>query len=225
MMLQGFGTSLLEGLGLTLELSFLSLLLGLCIGCVGALCKLSSNVFLRFSAGIYTVLMKSVPELLVLLLIFYGGAAFLTKIIGQQVQVSAFISGVLALSTISGAYATETIRAAFLAVPKGQIDAARAFGLSSTQIFRRIHAPLALRYAIPGVGNLWLVLLKDSSLVSVLGLEDLMRKARIATGFTSQPFTFYLVAALLYYFVTIISSSALKMIQQRTELGVRRANT
>lgn len=220
--LQGFGLSLLEGLGLTLKLSFCSLMLGLCFGCLGALAKLSSNSFFQLLARIYTVLMKSVPELLVLLLIYYGGASLLSSLFHQTIQVDAFLAGVLALSTILGAYATETIRAAFLAVPAGQIEAARAFGFSSGQIFRRIHLPLAWRYALPGIGNLWLVLLKDSSLVSILGLEDVMRKARIASGFTSQPFTFYLAAAVLYFVVTIFSTWALRWMQNKTELGVRK---
>jgi His/Glu/Gln/Arg/opine family amino acid ABC transporter permease subunit len=220
--LQGFGLSLLEGLGLTLKLSFFSLVLGLCFGCFGAMAKLSTNPFFQFLARIYTLLMKSVPELLVLLMIYYGGASLLSYLFHQPVQVDAFIAGVLALSTILGAYATETIRAAFMAVPAGQLEAARAFGFSRFQIFRRIHLPLAWRYALPGIGNLWLVLLKDSSLVSILGLEDVMRKARIASGFTGKPFTFYLAAAVLYFGVTIFSTWALRLMQNRTELGVRR---
>jgi len=219
--LQGFGASLIDGLWITVELSLCSLAIGLVLGCLGAIMKLSSSVILRRISETYTTVIRAIPELLVLLILYFGGTAILSKIMGSYVEVSAFVAGVVALSTIFGAYATETIRAAFLTIDRGQVEAGKAFGFSPRKLFFRIELPQLWRYSLPGLGNLWLVLLKDSALVSIIGLEDLMRKTKIAAGFTKEPFTFYFAAALLYLVLTIISVLVLNEMRKRTELGVR----
>lgn len=221
--LKGFGGQILAGAGLTLLVAALSLLFGLAIGGLGAAAKLSGSRPLRAAADAYTTLVRGVPELLILLLLYFGGTVLLTWIAGEYVEVNGFGAGLFALSILCGAYTTEVLRAAIQAVPKGQIEGARALGLRQAQIVRFVMLPQVWRLALPGLGNVWLVLLKDTSLISVVGLEELMRKSAIAAGATHQPFTFYAVAAGVYLLFTTVSVLALALLERRARRGLARA--
>ena len=162
-----------------------------------------------------------------MLIIYFGSAGVLTSIAGwfghdRFVDVGPFTAGVVALGLTFGAYATEVFRGAILAVPKGQIEAAHAFGMDRWLTFRRILLPQVWRIALPGLGNLFLVLLKDTSLVSVIGLAELMRSAQIAVGFTKEPFTFYLAAAVLYLAMTVVASLFVLWAERRAARGLPR---
>ena len=226
--LHGFGWQLGVGAWMTVRVALASLALGLALGMIGALVKLSGFRRARALAEAYTTVIRGVPELLILLLFFFGGTVLLSRLWGlfgpdAYVEVDAFSAGVVALSLVFGAYATEVFRGAILAVPKGQIEAAKAVGMSRVLLFRRIMLPQVWRFALPGLGNLWLVLLKDTSLVSVIGLDELMRKAYIAAGATREPFTFYLAAALVYLGFTVVSVTGLQYFERASTRGVRRA--
>lgn len=221
--LKGFGGQILTGAGLTLLVAALSLVFGLVIGGFGAAAKLSGSRPLRVLADAYTTFVRGVPELLILLLLYFGGTVLLTWIAGEYVEVNGFGAGLFALSILCGAYTTEVLRAAILGVPKGQIEGARALGLRQAQVVRLVMLPQVWRLALPGLGNVWLVLLKDTSLISVVGLEELMRKSAIAAGATHQPFTFYAVAAGVYLLFTTVSVLALTVLERRARRGLARA--
>jgi len=220
--LQGFGGQILIGAGLTLAVAALSMIFGLVIGGLGAAAKLSQRRALRGLADAYTTLVRGVPELLILLLLYFGGTVLLTWIASEYVEVNGFGAGLFALSILCGAYATEVLRAAIQAVPKGQIEAARALGLRQTAMIRKVLLPQVWRLALPGLGNVWLVVMKDTSLISVVGLEELMRKSNIAAGATHRPFTFYAVAALIYLLFTTVSVIAIALLERRARRGLAR---
>lgn len=212
--LAGFGAQLLLGAAMTLQLALAALAVGLVLGLLGAIGRLSAYAPARAAAGAYTTIVRGLPELLVVLIIYFGASRLLSAAaagLGHDgfVELSPFAAGVIALGLTFGAYATEVFRGAILAIPKGQVEAAHAFGMGRWLTFRRIVLPQVWRIALPGLGNLFLVLLKDTSLVSVIGLEELMRKTQIAVGFTREPFTFYLAAAVLYLLMTLIAMAAL----------------
>lgn len=205
-MLEDFAIQFLHGTWLTLQLALCALALGLLLGALGALAKLSEIQSLRWLATTLTTLIRGIPELLVLFFIYFGGTLLLTKIMGAYVEIHGFVAGTLALALLFGAYATEVLRAAYQAIPVGQRDAALAFGFRPYQILWYIMLPQVWRHALPGLGNLWLVLLKDTALVSLIGQTDLMRVAQNVTAFTRQPFTCYLAAAGIYLALTTLSS-------------------
>jgi polar amino acid transport system permease protein len=215
---------------MTVKLAFGALSVGLILGLLGAVAKLSASVPLRVLGDIYTTVIRGLPELLVVLIIYFGSAGLLTTVAGwfghaEFVELSPYAAGVTALGLTFGAYATEIFRGAIQAIPKGQIEAARAFGMGRALTFRRIVLPQVWRIALPGLGNLFLVLLKDTSLVSVIGLEELMRKSTIAVGFTREPFTFYLAAAFLYLLMTIVTMVALRQAERTASRGVPRLSS
>jgi His/Glu/Gln/Arg/opine family amino acid ABC transporter permease subunit len=222
-MLYGYGSQILAGAALTLGVAALSFVFGLTIGALGAFAKLSGVWPLRIAADAYTTIVRGVPELLILLLLYYGGTVLLTTLNGgDYVEVDGLTAGVVALSCLSGAYSTEVLRAAVTAIPAGQIEAARAFGMGRTLILRRIMLPQLWRFALPGLGNVWLVLLKDTALISVVNLAELMRRSAIAAGATRKPFTFYAVAAVIYLGFTMISMLGFAQLERRANRGVRR---
>lgn len=223
--LHGFGDQLLLGAWMTLKLAFGALLGGIALGLAGAMAKLSEFKVARGLASTYTTVVRGLPELLVVLIIYFGSSAMLTAAAGWLghdgfVELSPYAAGVIALSLTFGAYATEIFRGAILAIPKGQIEAARAFGMGPALTFRRIILPQVWRIALPGLGNLFLVLLKDTSLISVIGLDELMRQSTIAVGFTREPFTFYLLAAVLYLLMTIVTMAILHYAERAASRGV-----
>jgi len=207
----GWGGALLLAALTTLALSLCGFLVGAVLGGLAAAAKLSGAAALRLAADGYTTLLRGVPDLLVIYLLYFGGSAALGHVAGLFgatgfIGVPAFGVGVAALGIISGAYQAEVFRGAYLALDRGQVEAARAVGMHRGLILRRVVAPLVARTALPGLGNVWQILLKDSALVSVTGLVELLRQAQVGAGSTRQPFTFYLAAAALYLAITSLST-------------------
>ncbi|MGH6942708.1 MAG: ABC transporter permease [Geminicoccaceae bacterium] len=214
---------------MTVAVSLSSMALGLVVGVLGASAKLSALAPLRWLAEAYTTVVRGVPELLVIYLLFFGGngaAMFLAGIFGYHgyIELDAFTIGTFAVGMISGAYSTEVIRGAVLTVPQGQLEAARAIGMHRWLILRRIMLPQVARFALPGLGNVWQLSLKDTALISVTGLVEIMRQAHIAAGSTRQPFTFYALAALLYMVLSTFSNYGFQRAEGWARRGVRRAS-
>ncbi|HXH03161.1 MAG TPA: ABC transporter permease [Candidatus Competibacteraceae bacterium] len=222
--LYGYGPSILEGSWLTVKVALLSLLLAVVLGMVGALAKLSASRSARLVAGVYTTVIRGVPDLVLMLLIFFGGQMLvndLSTALGYETapDIDPFTAGALTLGFIYGAYMLETFRGAILSVPAGQLEAGYAYGMRKHQVFFRILLPQMIRHALPGFGNNWLVLLKSTALVSVIGLDDMVRRAGIAGRATQKSFTFYLVAALGFLVFTTISIILLRWAEKRYSLG------
>lgn len=213
-----FGPQLLTGAAVTLELALAALILGLVLGLAGAAGKLSPLAWIRLPVTALFNLLRGVPEFLILLLVYFGMA----EILGGDLAPGTFGAGVAALGIVFGANASETFRGGFQAVPPGQIDAGRSFAMSPAQIFFRIRLPQAWRVALPGIGNLWQGLIKDTALVSVLGLEELLRKTNIAAQVTKHPFTFYLAAMAIYLFLTGLSNPVFGWMERRAGRGMPR---
>ena len=225
--LQGFGPMLLLGAWMTVQVALTAAFFGVLLGLGVALMKLSSSRIARLLGDIYTTVLRGVPILVVILLFYFGaisGVNAIARSLGhtQFIDLSAFVAGTAALSLAFGAYATEVFRGAFQAIPKGQIEAARAVGMSRFTAFRRVALPQVWRLALPGLGNIFLVILKETALVSVIGLEELMRKTEYAVGFTRQPFTFFLFAALMYLAMTIVAMVVLQQLEKRANRGIAR---
>jgi arginine/ornithine transport system permease protein len=224
-MLHAYLPNLLEGARLTLGVALASLLLALLLGLIGAAAKLSASPWLRGAATVYTTLIRGVPDLVLMLLIFYGGQIAVNALAQRfdigYVDIDPFVAGVATLGFIFGAYFTETFRGAILAIERGQLEAGRAFGMSALTVFRRITMPQMLRFAMPALTNNWLVLVKSTALVSVIGLNDMMQKAGQAAGATREPFTFYLTVGALYLAITSVSIAVLRKVDQRFSRGVK----
>jgi His/Glu/Gln/Arg/opine family amino acid ABC transporter permease subunit len=225
--LHGFGPALLAGTLMTIELALASLALGLVLGLLGALAKTSPFKPLQWLGGSYSTLVRGVPELLWVLLIYYGTVGLmrgLADLLGMQsLELSAFAAGTIALGLCFGAYATEVFRGAILAIPKGHREAGLALGLSAPRILWRLILPQMWRIALPGLGNLFMILMKDTALVSVIGLEELMRRSQIAVTASKEPFTFYMVAAMIYLGLTIIAMIGLHLLERRASRGFVRS--
>jgi His/Glu/Gln/Arg/opine family amino acid ABC transporter permease subunit len=219
--LHGFGPQLLGGSAITLGITAGSVATGLAIGLVGAIARLSGPRWLQKVAGAYTTVVRGVPDLLIIFVVYYGGTVAATKLFGHYVEVDAVQAGIGSLAFIFGAYATEIFRGAVLAVPKGQWDAALALGLGRLGFYLVI-LPQAWRLALPPLGNQTVVLLKQTSLVSVIGLEELMRRASMAAGTTREPFAFYLAATVIYLVFTGTLTVLLAWAQGRADRGTLR---
>lgn len=222
----GWGGALLVAAGTTLSLALCGFLLGAVLGGLAASAKLSGLLPLRALADGYTTLLRGVPDLLVIYLMYFGGSAALGVVgswFGAEgfIGVPAFGVGVVALGVISGAYQAEVFRGAYLALDRGQIEAARAVGMHRGLILRRVVAPLVAHDALPGLGNVWQILLKDSALVSVTGLVELLRQAQVGAGSTRQPFTFYLAAGALYLAITSLSTWGFSRAESHARRGTR----
>ncbi len=231
--LGGFGPQILAGTVTTVELSVLSLIVSFILGLVGASAKLSKNRAARGIATVYTTIIRGVPDLVLMLLIFYSLQIWINELtdwlnnlqnsIDFEVQLDPFTSGVITLGFIYGAYFTETFRGAFLAVPKGQMEAARAFGMKPFLVFRRILFPQMMRYALPGLGNNWQVILKATALVSIIGLTDVVKIAQSAGEATFRTFYFICIAGAVYLVLTTISNGVLMFLERKYMIGVRKA--
>lgn len=225
--LQGFGPLLLEGTWMTIKLSLLSLLVSVVLGLIGASAKLSGAAALRVPAQLYTTLIRGVPDLVLMLLIFYSLQTWLTGLTEalewDYIEIDPFAAGVITLGFIYGAYFTETFRGAMLAVPRGQLEAATAYGLKRSQRFRHVVFPQMMRYALPGIGNNWMVMLKATALVSIIGLADLVKAAQDAGKSTYQLFYFLVLAAFIYLLITSASNVALRWLERRYNAGTREA--
>lgn len=227
-MLYGYSQVIIQDTLVTLELAISSVILALVIGLIGAGGKLSKSRIISGFFGCYTTLIRGVPDLVLMLLIFYGlqiALNSLTESIGMsQIDIDPMSAGIITLGFIYGAYFTETFRGAFMAVPRGQIEAATAFGFSGSQIFRRILFPAMMRFALPGIANNWQVILKATALVSLLGLNDVVKATQLAGKGTYQPFYFAIVAGVVYLIFTTLSNGVLVWLDRRYSLGVKRAD-
>jgi polar amino acid transport system permease protein len=225
--LYGFGDTLAEGAWVTIQLAFVSLMAGLLLGILGAAAKLSRLLFLRIIVDTFTTVVRGLPELVWILFVYFGSTVLINNLIRRfgveaYIDLNSFAAGVLALSTMFGAYATDVFRMAILAIPKGQIEAGRAIGMPRFLMFRRIILPQLWRFALPGLGNLFLVVLKTTSLVCVIGLYELMGNARIAVGYTKKPFTFYITVAFIYLVLTLLAMALIEFLERRATRGVRK---
>lgn len=226
--LHGYGPRLLEGAGVTLQLAVLSLALAIVLGLVTASAKMSRSWLLHKVATLYTTVIRGVPDLVLMLLLFFGGQMTLNAAtdffydrtgIDWYINLNAFAAGVLTIGFIFGAYMGETFRGAFMAVDHGQIEAGRAYGMSDWLVFRRIRFPLMMRHALPGLSNNWMVLLKTTALVSVIGLSDMVRVAAEASRATHEPFTFLIPVAAVYLLIASLSEWAFAYLQKRYDVG------
>ena len=224
----GWGMRFVEGLVVTVEVSVSAYCVSLVLGLIGASAKLSQSKTARGIADLYTTLVRALPELLLLLLIYFSGAdaiKFILSLISEDFddfEVDPFAAAVAALGFIGGAYMTEVMRGAILSIPNGQIEAAKACGMSRFLILRRVTLPQMLRYALPGMGNLWLAATKDSSLISVLGnTQDLLFMGYRASAVTKHYGFFYSVAAILFLVITIISMIVIRLLEARVNRGYR----
>ncbi|MFT7137230.1 MAG: ABC-type arginine transport system permease subunit, partial [Akkermansiaceae bacterium] len=182
----------------------------------------------RRAGNIYTLFVRSVPDLVLMMLIFFGGQTFVTQIgsltgLWGYVEINQFVAGVLTLGFIFGAYMAETFRGAIMAIPRGQIEAAMAVGMTPSQIFRIVTWPQMVRFALPSFTNNWLVLVKSTALVSVIGLHDLVWNAFSAGRSTHQLFTFMVTVMVIYLIITAISDVLLRMVDRKYAAGVRKA--
>ncbi|MCE9954897.1 MULTISPECIES: arginine ABC transporter permease ArtQ [Aeromonas] len=207
---------LLDAAWMTLGLALASLVGGMVLALAFSAAELSKRSWLVWPVATLTTLIRGLPELLVVLFIYFGSTQVLFLITGEYVEFSPFACGVLALSLLFASYATQTLRAALNAVPAGQRLAALALGLGKSHIFFRIVLPQAWRHALPGLGNQWLVLLKDTALVSLIGVNEMMRQAQMASASTYEPFTWYAAAALIYLAISLVSEFGLKQASRYT---------
>jgi polar amino acid transport system permease protein len=223
----GWGDELAAGAWLTIRLALATLPFGLAIGLTAALARNSRRPWLRLPGNIFTTIFRGLPELLTLLLVYFGGQVLLSRIAslvsGGQVEVSAFVAGLVALGLVFSAYASEVFLGALRAINRGQFEAAYALGLRRPTVFRLVILPQLVRLALPGLANLWLVLLKDTSLVSVIALNDLLRETSVAVRATKEPFLFYLVACLIYLAMSMVSSVGIARIERWSERGMGRS--
>ncbi len=223
----GWGDEILDGAWLTLRLAAATLPFGLALGFLVALARNGRRRWLRVPAAIFATLFRALPELLTLLVVYYGGQMLLRWAIGlffdSTLEVSAFLAGLVALGLVFLAYASEVFLGAIRAIGKGQYEAGYSLGLRPFAVLRLVVGPQLVRLALPGLANLWLVLLKDTSLVSVIALNDLLRETSVAVHATKQPFLFYLVACLLYLLMSIVSSIGIAGIERWSERGMGRA--
>jgi len=223
-----YASLFLTGTGITLLVTLAVLPIGICLGLLGAAAKLSGDPVATAYANVYTTLVRGLPELLVILVFFMGGQMAVNavaELVGHDgyIDFNPFISGVLALSFMFGAYATEIFRGAILAIPKGQIEAARAFGMGGWLTFWRVTLPQVWRLALPGLGNLILVLMKDSALLSLIGLNEIIRVAGIGAQATKNTSLFYFVGAVLFLALTMVTMTVQRRMEAKANRGIARA--
>ena len=227
-MLQGYGSTILEGAWLTVSLALLSMAVAIALGLLGAAFRLSPVRWLALMGETYATVIRGIPELVLILLIFFGGQDLVNRIaplLGYEdyIDINPFVAGVGTLGFIYGAYLSETFRGAFIAIPKGQGEAGMAYGMSPLRVFFRILVPQMIRLAIPGLTNNWLVLVKATALISLVGLQDMMARAKSAGDATREPFTYILLAAAVYLVITSVSLLVLRYLERRYSVGVKAA--
>lgn len=224
----GWGKPLLSAALMTVALSLSGLAVGALFGAVLAHARIGGGLVLRSLADAVTTILRGVPDLLVIYLFYFGGSGLLSwagHAAGYDgfIGLPVFLTGTLALGVVSAAYQAEVFRGAFNAIPRGQIEAARAAGMRNLLMFRRVLVPQVLRHALPGLGNVWQLILKDSALISVIGLVELLRAAQIGAGSTRQPFLFYSAALVLYLVITSVSGQVFRWAEIRSLRPFRRA--
>lgn len=209
----------LSAFGLTLGLALTAFAASACLGLAGAWLAFSGQRLTKILLHFYVSVLRSVPELLVILLAYYGLSAAWSSVAGEGAELSPFLAGAVALSVVFSAYFLECFRGALESVGRGPVEAARALGLSRWQMFRLVQAPLLGRIALPSIGNLWMAILKDTALVSVIGISDLLRTAKLAAESTQKPFEAYIAVAALYLFITTISMWGQDVLERRQKRG------
>ncbi len=220
----GWGDELFYATLMTIAVSITAMFIGFLFALVFTPLKLSKNKFLNFIANSYTTIIRGVPELLVIYLFFFGGTGavmFVASIFGynEYIEINAFITGAFAIGIISGAYSTEVFRGAIQSIDKGQFEAANVLGLNKFGKFFKIILPQTLRLAIPNLSNVWQITLKDTSLISVTGLVEIMRQSYVAAGSTRDPLFFYSFAALLYLLLTFVSMKLINRLEVKYSRG------
>lgn len=220
--LDGYGGLILLGALTTLLVALAATAIGSAIGILMAAAKLSPVRALSHFAGAYTTAIRGVPDLLVIFLVYYGGSATLSHLLGRPIEINAFGAGAVSLGLVFGAYATEIFRGAILEVPRGQFEASAALGLTGIGSFVHVIAPQAWRLAVPAFGNQLTVLLKETALVSLVGLEDLMRRTGFAVEATNRPFFFYLVAGVLYFVLSFALTNVFSTVRRKTSTALAR---
>jgi octopine/nopaline transport system permease protein len=224
----GWGDEFLRGMVMTLAVATCAFMLSLVFGTIFASAKLSRFRLLKIVGDLYTTILRGIPELLVIYLVFFGGGSLLRSIAKSlfgfegYIDLPVFAIGVLCIGVSAGAYSTEVIRGAVLAIPKGEIEAARAIGMSTFLRFRRILVPQAARFALPALGNVWQFALKDTALISIVSLVEIMRTAALGAASTKEPFTFYITAFLLFLFLASISNRGFRYAENWASRGVRK---
>lgn len=217
---QGWGWPLINAAGITVAAAISGFLLGSVLGVAGAALKLSRRPLLRAAGMFYTTVFRGVPEILIIYLFYFGGSMALTKVMNLGglpgfFSLPAFLIGVLAVGIVSGAYQTEAYRAGFLRLDRGQIEAGVSCGMSDALLLKHVIAPQALRFALPALGNIWQSVLKETALLSVIGLTELLRQSITAAGSTREPLLFYSVAALLFFVIGRITGALLGHTEKR----------
>lgn len=223
----GWGPAMLGAAQVTALIAAAGFAIGGLIGAVGAWAKISGSFLTRTVADGYTTVLRGVPELLVIYLIYFGGSAFITAVAGWFgsegfVGLPALVAGSLAVGITMGAQFTEVFRGAFRVIYKGELEAAVACGMSRWVRFRRVTAPLTLRHALPGLGSIWQVSLKESSLVSITGAVELMRQAQIGAASTRLPFDFFLIACAIYLLISSVSGAIFAKMEMHFSRGARK---
>lgn len=248
--LQGYGPGIFNGALITIQLAVYALFIAVVLGLITAIAKHSGGKLANLFATAYTSVVRGVPDLVLMMLIFFGLQVGLNDLSewlyelhetyaindfyiaqgwdtlsafyddGLYISIDEFSAGVITIGFIFGAYMAETFRGALLSVDAGQIEAAKAYGMPESKIFRRIMFPLMMRFALPGIGNNWLVLVKTTALVSVIGLSDMVKLAKDAATQTFEPFLFFIPVALVYLAITTVSEIALKYLEIRYNRGV-----
>ena len=220
----GWGDELFRATLMTIAVSITAMLIGFSFAGIFTPLKLSKFKSFNLFANIYTTVIRGVPELLVIYLFFFGGSGaimFVASMFGynEYIEINAFITGSFAIGIISGAYSTEVFRGAIQSIDKGQFEAAKVLGLSKFAQFYKITLPQMLRLAIPNLSNVWQITLKDTSLISVTGLVEIMRQSYIAAGSTRDPLFFYSFAAVLYLLLTFLSMKLINKLEVKYSKG------
>ena len=220
----GWGDELFYATLMTIAVAITAMIIGFFFALIFTPLKLSKNKFLNLIANSYTTLIRGVPELLVIYLFFFGGSAaimFVASIFGygEYIEINAFITGAFSIGIISGAYSTEVFRGAIQSIDKGQFEAANVLGLNKFGKFFKIILPQTLRLALPNLSNVWQITLKDTSLISVTGLVEIMRQSYVAAGSTRDPLFFYSFAAVLYLLLTFLSMKLINRLESKYSRG------
>lgn len=220
----GWGGNLLNGLWNSIQIAVGAFSLGLAIGTAGAFGKLYGGPVLRDLLEVYTTVVRAVPELVLILLLYFAGTDLINRVLEgvgyAPIDINGLIAGIVVLGFVQGAYSTEVLRGAILAVPQGQIEAGRAFGMSPGLLLRRVTFPAMLPYAIPGLANLWLIATKDTALLAVVGFNELTLETRQAAGATKAYFTFFVAAGVLYLGLTLFSNIIIGRIERWARRGL-----
>ncbi|WP_321936351.1 ABC transporter permease subunit [Paraburkholderia sp. J8-2] len=224
----GWGQLMLRAAVTTIAVAAAGYAIGMAIGALVCWARLSRSAVALWVSDVYVTVLRGVPDLLVIYLFYFGGSMLLTQfkqLLGGDgfVTLPTFMTGAAAIGVVSAAYQAEVMRGAFLAISKGEIEAGQAYGMTSLTLLRRIIAPQMLRFSIPGMNNVWQLVLKESALISVIGLVELMRQSALGSATTQQPFYFYGAAALFYLAITSVSGVIFRFLESHTSRGVRRA--